>query len=146
MTDHENDEMMAKNFWKQNFEQESPPPLKTVETVETVGAQQGKTPQIVNLPKKAKVKVEHVLKAVQPYFEMLWSGKKNFELRKNDRDYQVGDILYLHEYDPSIRRFCGRYVARKITHIIDNKNEVAGQGLHPAWVLLFLGEIDDNKG
>jgi len=40
----------------------------------------------------------HVLKTVQPYFEALWSGEKRFEVRKNDRGFQVGDSLCLREY------------------------------------------------
>ena len=37
----------------------------------------------------------HVLKTVQPYFEALWSGEKRFEVRKNDRGFEVGDSLCL---------------------------------------------------
>ncbi|MDG4985166.1 DUF3850 domain-containing protein [Lactococcus lactis] len=37
----------------------------------------------------------HDLKLDIKYFEDVKSGKKNFEIRKNDRDFQVGDILEL---------------------------------------------------
>lgn len=37
----------------------------------------------------------HELKLDTKFFDDVKSGKKNFEIRKNDRDYQVGDILKL---------------------------------------------------
>lgn len=37
----------------------------------------------------------HELKLDIKYFDDVKSGKKNFEIRKNDRDFQVGDILEL---------------------------------------------------
>ncbi|MFD2254004.1 DUF3850 domain-containing protein [Lactococcus formosensis subsp. bovis] len=40
----------------------------------------------------------HKLKLDIKYFEDEKSGKKNFVIRKNDRDYQVGDILELKAY------------------------------------------------
>ena len=35
----------------------------------------------------------HELKIKQEYLEQVDLGKKTFELRKNDRDYQVGDLI-----------------------------------------------------
>jgi len=35
----------------------------------------------------------HTLKIKQEYFERIISGQKTFEIRKNDRDYQVGDAV-----------------------------------------------------
>lgn len=40
----------------------------------------------------------HELKLDIKYFDDVKSGKKNFEIRKNDRDFQVGDILELKAY------------------------------------------------
>ncbi len=41
----------------------------------------------------------HELKLDINYFEDVKSGLKNFEIRKNDRDFQVGDILELKIFD-----------------------------------------------
>lgn len=38
----------------------------------------------------------HELKLDTKYFDDVKSGKKNFEIRENDRDFKVGDILNLH--------------------------------------------------
>lgn len=41
----------------------------------------------------------HELKILPKYFEDVMTGKKNFEIRKNDRDFKVGDYLLLKEYE-----------------------------------------------
>lgn len=41
---------------------------------------------------------KHELKLDTKYFENVKSGKKNFEIRKNDRNFEVGDILELKRY------------------------------------------------
>ena len=47
----------------------------------------------------------HELKILPEYFKAQKAGKKNFEIRKNDRDYKVGDKLVLTEYDPKAKEF-----------------------------------------
>ena len=41
----------------------------------------------------------HELKLDIKYFDDVKNGKKNFEIRKNDRNYKVGDILELRAFD-----------------------------------------------
>lgn len=62
----------------------------------------------------------HELKILPQYFEDVANGKKNFELRKNDRNYQVGDILLLREWRPAnypSSDYTGRYVVRIIEYV-----------------------------
>ena len=47
----------------------------------------------------------HELKLDIKYFDDVKSGKKNFEIRKNDRDFQVGDILELKAYVKGLKSF-----------------------------------------
>lgn len=42
---------------------------------------------------------KHDLKIEPKYFDAVLSGKKRFEIRKNDRDYKEGDQVTLREYD-----------------------------------------------
>lgn len=37
--------------------------------------------------------MEHRLKTIDVYFDKVSSGEKTFEVRKNDRFYQAGDIV-----------------------------------------------------
>lgn len=43
--------------------------------------------------------MEHNLKTLPKYFKAVVKGEKTFEVRKDDRDYQVGDTLLLQKYD-----------------------------------------------
>ena len=42
-------------------------------------------------------KQHHHLKCETEYYNAHETGIKSFELRKNDRDYKVYDMVYLHE-------------------------------------------------
>lgn len=44
----------------------------------------------------------HVLKSEKRFFQDELSGKKQFTIRKNDRNYQVGDIVYLKETEDGV--------------------------------------------
>lgn len=61
------------------------------------------------------------LKIEPKYFEAQEKGDKNFEIRKNDRGYQVGDLLFLHEYENN--QYTGRILVRKITYITSYKQK-----------------------
>lgn len=40
----------------------------------------------------------HAVKILPEYFNKIINGQKSYEIRKNDRDYKVGDCLALNEY------------------------------------------------
>jgi hypothetical protein len=43
---------------------------------------------------------EHEIKIHTVYYNRVLEGVKPFEIREDDRDYQVGDILLMREFDP----------------------------------------------
>ena len=51
-------------------------------------------------------------------FQDVKSGTKNFEYRKNDRDFQVGDALILKEFNPAIQMYSGDTITVKITYLL----------------------------
>lgn len=57
----------------------------------------------------------HELKILPKWFEDVQSGKKKFEIRKNDRNYRVGDFLILKEWNRG--KFTNRYLIRQIEYI-----------------------------
>jgi hypothetical protein len=60
----------------------------------------------------------HQLKTWSHYFEEVLSEAKTHEFRKNDRNFQVGDLLILEEWDPKTEKYTGRAVGAKITHVL----------------------------
>ncbi|HTT74233.1 MAG TPA: DUF3850 domain-containing protein [Thermoplasmata archaeon] len=71
--------------------------------------------------------IEHRLKCWPGHFEPLLVGAKRWEIRKNDRGFNVGDVLILSEFqrdgiDESGHTtgfFTGRSVRRKVTWVWD---------------------------
>lgn len=59
----------------------------------------------------------HKLKTLNPNFTAVKSGFKHFELRLNDRDFKVGDILELHELLPN-GLLSGAVVEREVSYIL----------------------------
>lgn len=60
----------------------------------------------------------HTLKIQSRYFKDVVSGLKTFEIRKNDRDYEVGDTLELEEIDDDFE-YTGDRCYREVTYITD---------------------------
>jgi ASC-1-like (ASCH) protein len=66
-------------------------------------------------------RVTHCLKTWPEYFELVLAGIKTFELRKNDREFKLGDTLLLQEFDPAVQKFTGRsFKTPKINRILKN--------------------------
>ena len=64
------------------------------------------------------MKVHH-LKCRQEYFSLIWNGFKTSEFRKNDRAYEVGDVLNLLEWDSFNETYTGRRIPRWVTLVTD---------------------------
>jgi Domain of unknown function (DUF3850) len=62
----------------------------------------------------------HHLKTVQPFFSEVKNGTKTFEFRRNDRDFQVGDEVYLQEYDLQKNTFSGEEIRGTITYVLND--------------------------
>ena len=60
----------------------------------------------------------HELKTAPEYFEAVISGEKTFEVRKNDRPFQKGDLLALNEYDRTEETYSGRSCLVYIDYIL----------------------------
>jgi hypothetical protein len=66
----------------------------------------------------------HELKTWPPYFQAVKTNRKTFEVRRNDRDFKVGDLLHLREYDPGMEDYTGEETGRFIGYILDDPNFV----------------------
>lgn len=64
----------------------------------------------------------HLIKTWTEYFEAVKNGTKTFELRKDDRNYQVGDLLCLMDYDSKKDVFSGERLWKEITYKLEGGN------------------------
>lgn len=63
----------------------------------------------------------HELKTESQFFESVINGSKTFEVRKNDRDFRVGDYLALNELNDTRDGYTGRSVLLEITYILNDE-------------------------
>jgi len=79
----------------------------------------------------------HELKTWPQYFAAVRSGKKRFEIRRNDRDFSVGDILVLREFDPDSDAYTGQIEERQITFLLSEED----YGVIHGFVAIGFGEV-----
>jgi len=69
-----------------------------------------------------------IKKKVWPeYFEIINSGKKNFELRVNDFEVGEGDTLVLEEWDQVTKEYTGRKIEKKVNYVLKFNLDSFGQ-------------------
>jgi len=66
----------------------------------------------------ATTRQHHYLKIKPKYFRAIAGGRKNFEVRFNDRNYQEYDMLHLQEYAGD--EYTGRYINAEVTYLLDD--------------------------
>lgn len=86
---------------------------------------------------------EHILKTWGRYWDVVASGEKTFEVRRDDRGFQKGDVLVLrrcddapphYESEGDAGRFSTRDLRKRVTWIL-----TGGQfGIEPGYVVMGL--------
>lgn len=87
------------------------------------------------LPSQQEKKV-HDVKLGTTFFDDVKTGRKTFELRKNDRGYKEGDTIVLHEYKDGTTT--GRTITKKIVYMLEDFT-----GLEDGYCILGLGEVEE---
>lgn len=85
------------------------------------------------LPSQQEKKV-HDVKLGTTFFDDVKTGRKTFELRKNDRGYKEGDTIVMHEYNDGTTT--GRTIEKKIVYMLEDFT-----GLEDGYCILGLGEV-----
>lgn len=79
----------------------------------------------------------HEIKLGSEFFEDSVSNVKGFEIRKNDRDYRVGDILEMMEYKNGAET--GRTVTKLVTYILEDYT-----GLEDGYCIMSTVPVNEN--
>lgn len=94
------------------------------------------------------MKPNHTLKSWVGLFEPILTGIKTHDLRVMDRDYKVGDILLLQEYEPMERRYTQREVWVRVTYITSSRHgecAFSPYALHPATAILSIERVNEEQ-
>ena len=79
----------------------------------------------------------HDLKCWPLYFQAVLDEMKRFEIReRRDRDFGVGDVLVLREWNPAGERYTGRECRRLVTYILSDPAFVK-----PGFVVMSLAAL-----
>jgi len=79
--------------------------------------------------------MEHTLKTISKYFNAVCEGTKTFEVRKDDRNFQIGDTLILLEYGNGIKQHAE--YRTNITYIL-GRNEDEKMFIPEGYVILGI--------
>ena len=90
---------------------------------------------------------DFILKTDPAVFQDVLEGKKTFEIRFNDRGYQVGDLIVLKETKFTGQQmgegrpliYTGREMQKQISYIL------SGYGLQDGWVILGITDLDNQQ-
>lgn len=82
----------------------------------------------------------HSIRLAKTYFNDVASGKKSFELRKNDREYKVGDMLEMLEFADG--RNTGRIIQAEVVYMLEGYT-----GLEEGYCILGISvkKVDTEK-
>lgn len=90
----------------------------------------------------------HELKCWPDFFTAIDQGDKTFELRKNDRGFQAGDVLCLNEWDPNWEyspaeprrrdNYTGREMHVRVKYVLSGSRF----GLLDGWVAMAIEVVE----
>lgn len=83
----------------------------------------------------------HELKTWPTYFRAVADGDKRFEIRKNDRDFRVGDFVELLEYDPVDGRFIVEEEGGIVNRLFFQICYMTDYAQQPGYVVFGLREV-----
>lgn len=84
--------------------------------------------------------MKHELKVWTEYIRPIITGTKTFEIRKNDRDFKVGDILILKGYDADNNKYTNDEIEVVVTFILSE----TFFGLKDGYVVMSIKVLNYN--
>jgi hypothetical protein len=62
--------------------------------------------------------VVHNLKLWPQFWVTTTNAIRSFDIRNNDREFEIGDVIRFQEWEPSTRQYTGRECYREITYVL----------------------------
>ena len=87
---------------------------------------------------------DHELKSWVGLFQPLYDGTKTHDLRVLDREFKIGDICWIREWEPRKREYTGREMWYEITYITSSQHAECAfspNALHPATGILSVKKL-----
>jgi ASC-1-like (ASCH) protein len=81
----------------------------------------------------------HHLKTWPDFFKAVKDGTKNFEVRRNNRGFKVGDLLILDEFDPEKQEYTGESLPVQVTYVLYSY-EIA-YGIEPDFAVMAIRHL-----
>jgi len=93
---------------------------------------------------KPNTKIDHRIKSWPQFFQPMIDGLKKHDMRNmKDRDYKVGQVLLLQEFDPFGGGYTGREAMFRVTYITSNDTPCAlsSAALEDGFAILSLERL-----
>ncbi len=90
----------------------------------------------------------HDLKSWPEFFAPLADGTKAFEVRNNDRHFNVGDVLHLREWDDRNGTYTGRSIKKRVTYILEGGGSgfiAPRAGIFRNFVVMSLADVEPEQ-
>lgn len=84
----------------------------------------------------------HYLKTLPKYFKKSENDLKPFEVRLDDRHFEIGDVAILEEWDGG---YTGKSLNRKVIYILrssEDDSEEGFEGIKKGYVVLGVEELE----
>jgi hypothetical protein len=89
----------------------------------------------------------HHVKSWAQYFGPITTDQRTHDLRRNDRDYKVGDTMILEEFDPTTQKYTGQKCEVEITSMTSMSQPcaVSSEALDPAFCILSIRRVKSRE-
>lgn len=81
--------------------------------------------------------MKHYLKLNSEFFEVVATGEKSFEVRRDDRGFKPGDTLHLMEWLSEQGQNTDRFIWAEITYVLRGDDAVK-YGVQPGYCVLSI--------
>ncbi len=87
----------------------------------------------------------HDLKRWPVFYEAIDDGRKPFEVRKNDRGYNAGDVLLLREYEPEEPIEAARYTGNESHWLVTYVLSGSDFGVRDGYVVMGIRRLSERE-